>query len=194
MPLRYTVISKIVTGLVFVACSLPGEPLHAANDTGLAEITNYLEYSGSLSSSGQPDAAQFQALKDAGFERVIFLAFSDHHESIANEDRIVKELGIDYVQIPIEWDAPSSSDFYLFAGSMEREPEKKTLVHCQVNFRASSFSFLYRVLYLNVPMEQAKEDLNSVWVPNSTWRSLIFNILEENGRSPHCDGCLWHID
>jgi hypothetical protein len=125
---------------------------------------------------------------------VVFLAFSDHHESIANEDRIVKELGMDYVQIPIEWDAPTNSDFYLFAGSMEREPEKKTLVHCEVNFRASSFSFLYRVLYLNVPMEQAKDDLNSVWVPNSTWRSLIFNILEENGRSPHCDGCLWHMD
>ena len=187
-------ITKLLTGLVLIARGLSASPLNAAGDAGLAGIIHYLEYSESLSSAGQPDAAQFQALKEAGFERVVFLAFSDHQESIANEDRIVKELGMDFIQIPVVWDAPTRSDFYLFAGSMKREPEKKTLVHCEVNFRASSFSFLYRVLYLNVPMEEAKDDLNSIWVPNSTWRSLIFDILEENGRSPDCAGCLWHMD
>ena len=40
-------------------------------------------------------------------------------------------------------------------------------------------------------MAEAKEDLDSVWVPNDTWRRFIFEILEENGRSPHCDACLW---
>jgi hypothetical protein len=77
---------------------------------------------------------------------------------------------------------------------MSQAPELKTLVHCQVNFRASSFSFLYRVLHQDVPMGQAKDDLDSVWVPNETWRKLIFAILEENGRSPHCDACLWDTD
>jgi protein tyrosine phosphatase (PTP) superfamily phosphohydrolase (DUF442 family) len=187
-------IGKIVTGLVLVAWGLSGNPLKAANGAGVSEIINYLEYSDSLSSAGQPDAAQLRALKEAGFERIVFLAFSDHDDSLANEDRIVKELDMDYVHIPVDWDAPTKSDFYLFAGGMKQEPDKKTLVHCQVNFRASAFSFLYRVLYENVPMDQAKDDMNSVWVPNASWRNLIFTILEENGRSPHCDGCLWNID
>jgi hypothetical protein len=82
----------------------------------------------------------------------------------------------------------------MFAGLMGREPAGKTLVHCQVNFRASAFSFLYRVLFLDVSMDAAKEDLNSVWVPNETWREFIFAVLEAYGRSPDCDSCLWETD
>jgi protein tyrosine phosphatase (PTP) superfamily phosphohydrolase (DUF442 family) len=166
----------------------------AAIASGLADIVNYREYSADLSSSGQPTEPQLQAVADSGFERVVFLAFTDHDESLANEDRLVKGLGMEYAHIPVNWDAPRAGDFYMFAGLMERAPEKKTLVHCQVNFRASSFSFLYRVLYQDVPLDVAKEDLNSVWVPNETWQRFIFDVLEENGRSPDCDSCLWEFD
>ena len=155
------------------------------------DIVNYREYSPTLSSSGQPTAAQFSALREVGFERVVFLAFTDHDESVAGEDRIVSGLGMDYIQIPVDWDAPTRADFDAFAGVMRQGTRKKTLVHCQVNFRASSFSFLYRVLFENVDMAQAKDDLNSVWVPNETWRRFIFDVLKENGRSPDCDSCLW---
>jgi protein tyrosine phosphatase (PTP) superfamily phosphohydrolase (DUF442 family) len=168
---------------------LTGTTIATAADNG--DIVNYREYSATLSSSGQPSEAQLEAVADSGFERVVFLAFSDHDESLANEDRLVKGLGMEYAQIPVDWDAPRNSDFYMFAGLMQREPEKKTLVHCQVNFRASTFSFLYRVLYQDVPVDLAKEDLNSVWVPNDTWRKFIFDVLEENGRSADCDSCLW---
>jgi protein tyrosine phosphatase (PTP) superfamily phosphohydrolase (DUF442 family) len=176
--------------LALVSC-LPIQAIHAGQ---LDDIVNYQEYSATLSSSGQPDADQLESLGEAGFERVVFLAFSDHDDSVPNEDRIVKDLGMDYVHIPVEWDAPSRSDFYAFAGAMQREPDKKTVIHCQVNFRASAFSFLYRVLYEGVPMDQAKEDMNTVWVPNDTWRGLIFNTFEENGVSPHCETCLWESD
>jgi protein tyrosine phosphatase (PTP) superfamily phosphohydrolase (DUF442 family) len=136
-----------------------------ASASGVEDIVNYREYSAILSSSGQPTQAQLQAVADAGYERVVFLAFSDHDESLVNEDRLVKELGMEYAHIPVDWDAPRNSDFHMFAGLMARDPGKKTLVHCQVNFRASTFSLLYRVLYQDVPLDVAKEDLNSVWVP-----------------------------
>jgi protein tyrosine phosphatase (PTP) superfamily phosphohydrolase (DUF442 family) len=180
------------TKLLFaLACCLPVQALLAEP---LDDIVNYREYSATLSSSGQPNADQLETLRDAGFERVVFLAFSDNDGSIPNEDRIVKDLGMDYVHIPVDWDAPSRSDFYAFAGAMQHEPDRKTLVHCQVNFRASAFSFLYRVLYEGVSIDQAKEDMNAVWVPNGTWKNLIFDALEENDVSPLCDTCLWERD
>jgi hypothetical protein len=43
-------------------------------------------------------------------------------------------------------------------------------------------------------MDESKEDMNTVWVPDDTWRNLIFNILEDNDVSPHCDTCLWERD
>jgi protein tyrosine phosphatase (PTP) superfamily phosphohydrolase (DUF442 family) len=160
----------------------------------VTELINYRQYSPTLSSAGQPTTEQFEAVREAGFERVIFLAFSDHHGSLPNEDRVVAELGMEYIQIPVVWEQPRPAEFDAFAAVMQQQPGKKTLVHCQVNYRASAFSFLYRVLFGNVPMDQAKDDMNSVWVPNETWRRFIFDVLEANGRSPYCDQCLWEDD
>ena len=162
-----------------------------ASAADLEDIVNYREYSPSLSSSGQPAQDAFEAIAEAGFERVVYLAFSDDVTAVPGEDRMLESLGIEFVHIPVVWESPTVSDFRAFAGAMQQEPDNKTLVHCQVNFRASTFSFLYRVLYLGVDIGEAKEDLNSVWVPDATWTGLVFKVLEENGVSPDCDTCLW---
>jgi hypothetical protein len=76
---------------------------------------------------------------------------------------------------------------------MQRNTDKKTLLHCQVNARATAFSFLYRVIYEDVPIAQAKEDMNTVWQPNEVWRDFIFAVMSENDRSPECEGCDWTL-
>ena len=175
--------------LTFFVFSVP-----AVAQTDVTDIVNYREYSPIFSSSGQPDEDALKAAQAAGFERVVYIAYSDHRNSLENEDRIAKNLGMEYVQIPVEWEAPTVSDFNLFAGAMELAPEKRTLLHCQVNYRASAFSMLYRVVYQDVPLAEAKADMNSVWTPNETWRDLIFAVLEANGVSPDCAGCDWSTE
>jgi protein tyrosine phosphatase (PTP) superfamily phosphohydrolase (DUF442 family) len=160
----------------------------------LSDITNYRAYSPVFSSSGQPTKDELKLLKDEGFERIVYIAFSNNGNAYADEDVLVKELGMDYVHIPVIWEQPTAADFYAFASVMQRAPDRKTLLHCQVNYRASAFSFLYRVLYDNVAIATAKADMNSVWQPDETWRKLIFDILEENGLSADCDGCNWETD
>jgi protein tyrosine phosphatase (PTP) superfamily phosphohydrolase (DUF442 family) len=162
----------------------------AADPSG---ISNYREYSDAFASSGQPTAKQLEILRDNNVERVIYLAYSNQSTSLDEEDFLVKELGMDYVHIPVEFDAPTRSDFYTFAAIMEQQPGKKTLLHCQVNYRASAFSLLYRVIYEDVAIEDAKEDMNSVWSPNETWRNFIFDVLQDKGISPYCDVCDWNI-
>lgn len=175
---------RTALGCVALAGSLPAA---AAQD----QIVNYREYSPGFASAGQPTEKQLEALRERGFERVVYIAFSDHENALDNEDRLVKSLGMAYLHIPVDWEAPAAGDFYQFAGAMQATPKKQTLLHCQVNFRASAFAFLYRVLYEDVPVAEAKQAMNSVWTPNETWRQLIFDILEENGHSPHCEGCDW---
>ena len=183
---------KLQTNKVAVLAALSCSFSISADE--LSEISNYREYSPTFSSSGQPTKEQLQLLKDDGFERIVYIAFSNNGNAFADEDVVVKELGMDYVHIPVIWDQPTASDFYAFAGSMQREPDRKTLLHCQVNYRASAFGFLYRVLYEDVSVVEAKADMNSVWQPNETWQKLIFGILEENGKSPYCDECVWETD
>ena len=153
------------------------------------DIINYIAYSDVLASSGQPTAAQFQVQAEAGVQRVVYLAFTDHETSLANEDRVVRDLGMAFVQVPVVWVNPTVEDFRLFAAVMAQGGDHKTLVHCQVNWRASSFSFLYRVIHDKVPMDDAVVDLTSIWTPTEPWRQFIVDVLDAHGLAPDCELC-----
>lgn len=163
----------------------------ANSGSGTADITNLRGYSPNFYSSGQPSATQLQALKDDGFERIIYIAFSDHEHSLAKEDRLVKSLGMDYLHIPVVWNKPSANDFALFASAMQQAPAAKTLLHCQVNYRASAFALLYRVIYLGASLNQAMNDMHSVWIPTEHWVAFMQNILQAHNKPTTCDGCNW---
>ncbi len=160
-------------------------------DPALAEITNFRQYSASFASAGQPAREQFQTIADHGFERVVYIAFTNNPAALPDEDLVVTGLGMEYMQIPVDFSNPRPSEFYAFADSMARNEGRKTLLHCQVNARATAFSLLYRVINEGMPLDQAKADMNTVWQPNATWRDFIFEVLEENGVDPNCAGCDW---
>lgn len=153
------------------------------------EIINYVAYSESLASSGQPTQAQLEAISRVGLERVIYLAFADHETSLRGEDRMVRDLGMQFVHIPVVWSAPTVADYELFAAVMRQSEGVNTLVHCQVNWRASSFVFLYRVIVLGVPMNDAVLALNSIWTPSDGWREFIVAVLKAHDLKPDCEFC-----
>jgi protein tyrosine phosphatase (PTP) superfamily phosphohydrolase (DUF442 family) len=181
---------KIQSNYIPITCMLLlASKLALAAD--LDEISNYREYSPLFSSSGQPSASQLEAVAQDGFKRVIYLAFSDNQTAIEKEDRVVKSLGLDYVHIPVDFDKPTIDDFEDFAAVMNRDQNSRTLLHCQINLRASTFSFLYRVIYGGVPMATAKEDLDAIWQPNPDWFSFIVEVLKQHGKSHQCEACDW---
>ena len=157
----------------------------------LSDIDNYRQYSPQFASSGQPSAEQLEDVSEAGFERVIYLAFSDNHTALESEDRVVKKLGMDYVHIPVDFENPSQQDFEDFAAVMNRDPGRRTLLHCQINLRASTFSFLYRVIYAGLPIARAKQDLDAIWQPDKVWYRFIVDVLKQHGMSQECAECDW---
>jgi len=183
--------NKIITSLV-AAASL-SSTVYAVEEVSpaLAEIINFRQYSENFASSGQPTLEQFQTIADQGFERIVYIAFTNNPNALADADQVVKGLGMEYMQVPVAFDNPLPDEFYAFADSMQRNTGKKTLLHCQVNARASAFSFLYRVIYEQVPVAEAKADMNTVWQPNAVWRDFIFEVMAQNNLSPECEGCDW---
>ena len=160
-------------------------------DPVLDEITNFRQYSNSFASAGQPTRDQFQTIADNGFERIVYIAFTNNNNGLSDADQLVKSLGMEYMHVPVAFDNPLPDDFYAFADSMQRNTGKKTLLHCQVNARATAFSFLYRVIYEDVSVAEAKADMNTVWQPNAVWRDFIFEVLAENEKSSDCLDCDW---
>ena len=165
---------KALTAGLFGACvalSAVSVGAQAQDSPSVRDILNYKSYSPMFSSSGQPTREQLPLIKEAGYERVIYIAFSTVGPAIPEEDQLIKELGLDYLHIPVDFNNPTARDFNAFADAMQREPDMKTLLHCQVNARATAFSFLYRVIYEDVPVEEAKRDMNInyrfKWLDNS---------------------------
>ena len=151
-----------------------------ADSNGLS-LLNRIDYSQFLTTSGQPTEGELALIASAGFDQVIFLAFTNHPKAVAHEDDIVRDQGLQFIHIPVEWDSPSTADFAAFAAVMQTFRSGRTLVHCEVNFRASVFGFLYQVLFEGADVDEAMSLMQSIWVPNDTWEAFIVRVMNDNG-------------
>ena len=134
-----------------------------------------------LHTSGQPSPAQLGGLKDSGYTLVINLAPPEVLGSVGEEGGLVGETGLDYLNIPVDWHYPTQDDFDLFSLVLQHASEQKVLVHCQVNMRASLFTFLYRVIYENADPDEAWENVIAIWVPDPHWMEFTDAVLARNG-------------
>lgn len=142
---------------------------------------NLIELSPTLVSSGQPSAAWLATLATQGFDAVVYLAPSTVRDALAEEPRIVADQGLAFHHLPIPFDRPQQADLQAFMQLMDRLQGRKVLVHCQVNMRASTLSFLYRVLRLRQDPQQAWESVVRVWQPSGPWKTLVREALAAEG-------------
>lgn len=130
---------------------------------------NLISVSERIDTSGQPSAQQLTGMRQAGYDLVINLAPPGSPGSIDNEGSLVTGSGVTYVNIPIDWNNPQLNDFKLFSAILNNSAHRQILVHCQVNRRASLFSFLYRVIHEKADADQAYENVTSIWSPDPHW-------------------------
>jgi protein tyrosine phosphatase (PTP) superfamily phosphohydrolase (DUF442 family) len=143
------------------------------------DIYNYQFLDEKLSSSGMPTAEQMKAVAEAGTQVVINLAPATVRDALFNEDALVESLGMKYIHIPVDWNNPIRQNLDDFFHAMDEHKDEKVLVHCQANYRASSFVMLYRVLRLNWKKEDAIPVMEKMWNPEDfpVWQKFIDNIL-----------------
>ena len=142
---------------------------------------NYVVASQWLHTSGQPDSEQLGTLADRGFDLVINLAPPTSPNSVSTEGQLVAETGTAYVNIPVDWRAPSYADFEFFSGILNQSRHDQVLVHCMLNYRASMFTFLYRAVHQGIEREQAYEAVAAVWEPQEQWVEFGQMVLDRHG-------------
>ncbi len=130
-----------------------------------------------LLTAGQVKPEHVAAIASSGTEMVINLAPASVDRN-KDEGFLLTQQGISYVQIPVAWEQPTDADLQLFFAMMDARQSRKTLVHCFANYRASAFTYLYRVLRQGVPEVEARADLHAVWSEqafdeNKQWRQFI---------------------
>jgi protein tyrosine phosphatase (PTP) superfamily phosphohydrolase (DUF442 family) len=143
--------------------------------------TNVVEISPHLVTAGQPSAEALAGLKAQGFDAVIYLAPPTVQDAVRDEALIVGRQGLVFVNLPIRFDNPTEADYESFAAVLGALGNRKLLVHCQVNMRASSLMFLYRAIVLKESPRTAYEAVSRVWTPEGPWRRLIEAQLRKHG-------------
>lgn len=142
---------------------------------------NLVVISERLTTSGQPSAEWLRTLKANGFDAVIYLAPPTVDDAVRDEHAIVGGQGLAFINIPVDWHHPSPRDFELLVATLRALHDRKVLVHCQINLRASAMTFLYRTIALKEDPERAYEAVSRVWKPDATWSRFIQSQLERNG-------------
>jgi len=146
-----------------------------------ADPNNFVQWRSGLWSSAQPSAQWLGRVKDK-YDLIINLAPPQNHGSIAEEGGIVGAQGVTYVNIPVDFSAPTPEDFRMFTEVLRAANGKKVFVHCQMNLRGSSFLFLYRVLHEQAPVSETLATLTGVWVPDKVWKGFIEQTLAAHGK------------
>jgi protein tyrosine phosphatase (PTP) superfamily phosphohydrolase (DUF442 family) len=147
--------------------------------TSAIEAPNVVPISARLVTSGQPNAESLSRLGAQGFGAVIYLAPPTSPDAVAGEADIVRKQGLEFINIPIEFGDPTEADFQAFVEAMNRLKDRKVLVHCQVNMRASTMTFLYRSVVGRENADLAYESVARVWSPRGAWKRLIQDQLNK---------------
>ena len=142
---------------------------------------NLVAIDAKIVTSGQPSAAWLARLEAEGYEAVVYLAPATVPDAVRDEPLIVSRQGIVYVNLPIRFDGPTERDFDAFAGVMQGLRDRKVLVHCQVNLRASSMTFLYRAIVRREDPAKAYEAVAAVWSPHDAWMPYLRSMLARHG-------------
>lgn len=148
----------------------------------MKDIYNYLFYHDKLSSSGMPTAEQMEKVAEAGVELIINLAPHDVPNAIPNEAGLTHSLGMEYINIPVNWNTPTREGLNVFMDAMDANKRKKVHVHCEANFRASAFIAVYRILRLGWEPEKAFEVMHTVWDEDAypVWKMFIEDAIKRS--------------
>ena len=146
------------------------------------KIKNYFEFTDRISSSGQPNEEQFKEIASRGFSTVINLAMPDSDHVLHNEGGTVTSLGMDYIHIPVPFDAPSADHLNSFTAYMNTLGDKKVWVHCVVNARVSAFLHIYLQKERGFNAAESTSPLLNLWREDmdSVWTKFIHQSLADS--------------
>jgi protein tyrosine phosphatase (PTP) superfamily phosphohydrolase (DUF442 family) len=147
-------------------------------DNKIEDIYNYIKISDLIATSGQPTIQEFSAIQEAGYQIVVNLALPESTNALPEEKQIVESQGMQYIHIPVVWEKPTIENLNEFFSVMQANTDKKVFVHCVANKRVSAFIYLYCRLHEQMSEEDAKKELEKIWVPNEIWQSFMEQVMK----------------
>jgi len=137
-----------------------------------------------LTTSGIVPPEQLDELRDQGYRAVINLKPDIEAEIGVDEAELVRAQDIDYVYLPVDFDAPTHADYEAFAAAMDAHDGQKVHVHCAANYRVTAFYGVYAVDRGVWTEAEADAFVRDVWDPSEfpAWQAFITDERERISR------------
>ena len=148
--------------LLLSLCAAAEDDLDKRDKVESSGIFNVTWIDNQLSSSGQIHAEHAPLLQSLGVKTVVNLAVYNE-EYNGSENQWVVERGMTYIHLPVDFDRPTSSDLERFYQLMDALADETVWVHCIANYRASAFTYLYRINERGDSRKDAKALLDQIW-------------------------------
>lgn len=126
MPIRITFQAwpALFAAVACLAAPAAQPPVVAAPVAGIT-APNVRVISPLLVTAGQPDRASLQRLKAEGYAAVISFSPVDAPDAVPDEAALLAAQGVEFVSIPVPWQAPESRHLEAMAAAMQRLEGKK---------------------------------------------------------------------
>lgn len=139
----------------------------------MTRIYKFERVSDLLACAGQPTEEQLKQLAEDSYQVIVNLGLLETKYALSNEAALVEKLGMDYLHIPVIFESPQLSELADFIVYMDHHTDKKVMVHCAANYRASAFMGLYLFSKAELTEEEMQNFIEDVWQPNTVWQAFI---------------------
>jgi len=134
----------------------------------LTGIPRFLKLTHQVWTGGQPWPEHYSKLKDAGIKVIINLRPHAEYEG-QREEAKVKELGMNYFNIPVDFRAPDELDADDFLKLTDEQLKNgPVFIHCAVATRVGAFWMIRRVVRDGWEYDKALEEANRIGLNNNT--------------------------
>jgi len=133
----------------------------------LTGIPHFLKLTDQVWTGGQPWLEHYPKLKEAGIKVIINLRPHAEYQG-EREEAKVKELGMKYFNIPVDFSAPDELDVDDFLKLTDEQLKNgPVFIHCAVGTRVGAFWMIRRVVRDSWEYDKALEEANRIGLNNN---------------------------
>jgi uncharacterized protein (TIGR01244 family) len=169
-------ILRKVSGLVLLllltaAVAAPQEPAKDASS-----IKNFLRVNEQICTGGQPTMAELEKLKQEGVRAVINLRRPSEYNA-EEEAAKVRELGLRYVNIPVDHSDPKDAQVEDFLKATDDPANRPAFIHCAAANRVGTFWMIRRVLRDHWSLEKAEDEARKIGMRSPNLREFALDYI-----------------
>ncbi len=154
--------------LAALAQAQPAEP---------PEIPKYLEVGPKVGTGGQPTPEGIRLLRQKGYSAVINLRTANEGVDLAAEEKLARDAGLSYFNIPVSSSDPQEGQALEFLKLLDQLKDDKVFVHCAAANRVGGFMMIQWVVKEGVPIGEAERRANRVGLQSEKMREFARGVI-----------------